>query len=453
MTVERALNVTRTGLSDGIIPSRFMLFVLLTAAFFLAAGGLYPALIWLIPTFWGVTITLLIIDWFLSPWPARVMVARTYDTRLALNVDNNVRVVIHNSTHISLQIAVRDEYPTSFISSHIISALPVPPNGNATFIYNVRPMTRGDFEFGATTLRISSRLKLFTYQIKYQTEATARVYPNIGDIHKYDLLARKSLLSAPGLRHTKYFGEGTQFERLRDYTPDDEFRRINWKVTARLNRPIAVDYEPEREQHLMFVLDTSRLMRGPIGTLTKLDYAVHAALLAGYVAGLHGDQAGLLTFADDVGAFVPPRKGKGQFFVLLETLYALGTQPVEADFQRAFAYLHTKQPKRSFIVLFTDIQHVESAHSLIKVLRYTTRHHVPLVVTITDPDLLRLGSQPLDRALAVYERAVAGQLLDERKIVAQMLNQAGILTLDVAADKLSVGVINRYLSLKGKSRL
>ncbi len=280
-----------------------------------------------------------------------------------------------------------------------------------------------------------------------------RVYPNVLDVRKYDLLARKGLLTELGLRNAKVFGSGTEFERLRDYTTDDEFRRINWKATARRNKPIAIEYETERSQHVICVLDTGRLMRPPIGELAKLDYAVNTALLVSYVATLRGDQVGLLTFADDVGVYLSPGKGRGQFYAMLELLYNLKSEPVEADYGRALGYLGIKNKRRALIILFTDLPTLEAAQPIIAYMGRLARHHVPLLVTMSDPNILGLAQQPATTSTAVYNRAIAEQLLDERKVILDTLNRAGVLTLDVQADQLSVALINRYLQLKTQGRL
>ncbi len=218
-----------------------------------------------------------------------------------------------------------------------------------------------------------------------------RVYPNVLDVRKYDLLARKGLLMELGLRNVRANGTGTEFERLRDYTPDDEYRRINWKATARRQRPIAVEYETERAQHVVFVLDTGRLMRPPIADLAKLDYAINAALLSSYVATLRGDQVGLLTFADEVGVYLAPSKGRGQFYTMLELLYNVRSEPVEADYARALGYLGLKNKRRSLIVIFTDLVTLDAAQPLIAYTARLATRHLPLVVTIQDPNITGLA--------------------------------------------------------------
>jgi uncharacterized protein (DUF58 family) len=272
-------------------------------------------------------------------------------------------------------------------------------------------------------------------------------------VRSYDLLLRRNRLQEIGLRHTRMFGQGTEFERLREYLPDDEYRRINWKATARRHRPVTVQYQTERSQNIMMVLDTGRMMQSPVADMAKLDYVINAALLLAYVASGKGDNVGMMTFADDVSLFLRPRQGRGQFYRMLEMLYAVRAQAVEPDYRRALAYLALKQRKRSLVVIFTDLSGGLSMNALVAHMSVLARRSLPLVVTISDPDVHAAAEQiPLD-SLGVYQRAAAAQLLDERRVTLENLGRQGVSTLDVPANQLSISVINRYLELKGKTLL
>src|SRR5262249_42806038 len=151
-----------------------------------------------------------------------------------------------------------------------------------------RPPRRGDYQFGNLHLRWNSILGLLRRQATFPAVAPVKVYPNLVDVKKYDLLLRKNRLWELGLRTTRIFGSGTEFERLRDYLPDDEYRRVNWKATARRGKPISVEYETERSQNIMALLDIGRMMRSPVGDVAKLDYAINAVLLLAFVAAQKG---------------------------------------------------------------------------------------------------------------------------------------------------------------------
>jgi uncharacterized protein (DUF58 family) len=194
-------------------------------------------------------------------------------------------------------------------------------------------------------------------------------------------------------------------------------------------------------------------MAPPVGELMRLDYAVNTALMLSYVAGLRGDHVGLLAFADEVRAYVAPRRGKPQFQILLETLYNLQPEPVEADHGVALGYLARRQRRRALIVLFTDLATPEAAGPLVSHLSRLARHHLPLCVTVSDPFISGAAGQPVASSADLYRRAVAEGLLDERRALLDRLQRSGVLTVDVPADKLSAGVVNTYLRLKAQGRL
>jgi uncharacterized protein (DUF58 family) len=266
-------------------------------------------------------------------------------------------------------------------------------------------------------------------------------------------MARKGLLFELGLRQQRVYGGGTEFERLREYSTDDEFRRMNWKATARRGKPIVAEYETERSQQIVCVIDSGRLMAPPIGEIAKLDYAINAALLLSYVALLKGDHVGMLTFADDVRSFLAPRRGKGQFYRTLEALYNIQHESVEADYARALSYLSVKQKRRSLVVLFTDLVTLEAAQPLIAHMARLAQHHLPVCVVLSDPNITRYAGSSTPSSSAAYERAVAEMLLDERRVVLDTMQRSGVLTIDVPADKLSISVINAYLELKARGKL
>jgi uncharacterized protein (DUF58 family) len=161
----------------------------------------------------------------------------------------------------------------------------------------------------------------------------------------------------------------------------------------------------------------------------------------------------MMSFADDVSHYLSPRQGRRQFYHMLELLYALEPQPVEPDYQKALTYLALKQRRRSLIIIFTDLGSGLSMTSLIGQTTMLARNSLPLVVTISDPDVHSVAHLQPVNSLQAYQRSAAMQLLDERRVMLDTLHRHGVLTLDVPANQLSTAVINRYLELKGRTLL
>ena len=454
------------------------LLLLLLAAFFLAGATFAPLLMVLAVAYLVLVLLMVMADVLISPRPTDFQVSRTHDARLSLGAENDVTVSVTHDGKRATQVWVRDEYPVTFKASAEILDFrfrisdsdyatqskiqnlksKIDPSETALFKYTITPPRRGDYAFGDINLRWQGVWGLVVRQARYPASGPVRVYPNLLDIRKYELLARKGQLAELGFRKMRLLGGGSEFERLRDYTADDEFRHIDWNAMARRGRPIAREYETERSQNIIVLLDVGRLMRAPVTgsdgqTLEKVDFAVNATLMLSYVAGLRGDKVGLLAFADDVQTYLAPKAGKAQFYRLLATLYAIQPQPVEVDYARAFAHLNTKHKKRSLIVIFTDLASGMAGQSIVSQVAPLIPRHVPLLVAINDPSVVALAQQPIADSTSAYQRAVAEQALGARTLTMQSLRQRGVNTLDVPANQLTVAVVNRYLELKSRARI
>jgi uncharacterized protein (DUF58 family) len=427
--------------------------LLLFAAPIIAAATWAQALQWVGYAYLVLVFVFFALDYRLAGKIDRFEVTRQNDSKLSLGANNPIHLHLRNTAARPVSFSLRDEPPEAYQVDQRILTGEVDGRGLWQATYHVRPLRRGDYRFGDINLRWRAPMGLLVRQGRIPSAAPVKVYPNLLDVRSYDLLLRRNRLQELGLRHTRMFGQGTEFERLREYLPDDDYRRINWKATARRHRPITVQYQTERSQNIMLVLDTGRMMQSPVADMAKLDYVINAALLLAYVASGKGDNVGMMTFADDVSLFLRPRQGRGQFYRMLEMLYALRAQAVEPDYRRALAYLALKQRKRSLVVIFTDLSGGLSMKALVAHMSVLARRSLPLVVTISDPDVHAAARQiPLD-SLGVYQRAAAAQLLDERRVILENLGRQGVLTLDVPANQLSIAVINRYLELKGKTLL
>lgn len=431
--------------------------VLVTAGL-LALGGLVGTFVWVALGWLVLVAATLLADWRLTPGCEAWEVVRSHDDRLSLAVHNRITVDVrlcggrHGGAR-ALRVWLRDEPPPPFRIAEEERVLHgvIVPGQLGHFVYTVRPPRRGDYTFGDLHLRWESVLGLLCRQARFAAVEPVKVYPNLVDVRKYDLLLRKNRLWELGLRTARILGTGTEFERLREYLPDDEYRRINWKATARRGKPISAEYETERSQNIVALLDIGRMMRSPVGDVARLDYAVNAVLLLTYVAAQKGDKVGVLTFADRVEQWLTPRGGKGQFHRMLELLYGVESQPVEPDYHAAFGYFAAQQNKRSLVLVFTDLTGGVGRDALIAQMGRLRRRHLPLLVTLRDPTVQRLAVQEVRDSATLYERTVAERLLEERALTLDRLHRHGVHTLDVPADELSIAVINRYLELKART--
>ncbi len=434
-----------------LITVRGLLLLLFAAPFILAAAW-FPTL-WLAVLAAALAALLIVADWILAGSVDSFVVQRSQSNRLSLGVQNKIELSVRHRQAREVSFMLRDEAPWIFELDQQLLHGSAPPAVVWRDHYTVCPPRRGDYRFGDINLRWDGPLGLARRQGRIHAGADVKVYPNMIGVSRYDLLLRRNRLQEIGLRNARLTGQGTEFERLREYRPDDEYRRINWKATARRWRPITVAYQTERSQNIMAALDTGRMMQSPVGRMSKLDYAINATLLLAYVAAGVGDKVGMMSFADEVQHFIAPRQGRAQFYRILDSLYAVEARPVEPDYGKGLTYLAHKQRRRALVIIFTDITGGASIENLIQHVRQLARHSLPLVVTISDPEINDMARRHPDDARALHERLAASHALHERRVALERMRRDGVETLDTPANQLSPDVVSRYLELKRRGRI
>lgn len=418
------------------------------ALYQISPGLLYVDLIYLL-----LLAAMYTMDYLTSPLYKQLRVIRVVDSKLSLGAENPIILRIANDSRYPVRVQLKDDFPPEFRFDRAIHERKIAPHSIEEIVYYLKPLRRGNYHFADIHVRCWGVLGFIVRQRTFPAAAEVKVYPNLLEIRKYELLVRRGALHEIGLKSSRLFGTGTELERLREYQPDDDYRRIDWKATARRSKPVTREFETERSQNVIIMLDTGRLMNAQIGDLIKLDYAINTSLMASYICCLKGDKVGLLSFADRVTQYVAPKPGKRQFYQLLEMLYDVRAEMTEASFQHAFEYLAAKHQRRSLILLFTDILDKEAAQSLLTYMSQLSRRHLAMCVTVSDTNILALAKEFPRRSDAVYQKVVAEKLLREKQEALEVLTKRGVIVVDVPAEKLTVAVINKYLELKAKSMI
>jgi uncharacterized protein (DUF58 family) len=228
---------------------------------------------------------------------------------------------------------------------------------------------------------------------------------------------------------------------------------MDWKATARRRKPMVREYEVERHQNVLLMLDAGRMMTATVGALTKLDCAVNAAMLVTHAAVTHGDKVGLLIFAEEVLAYLPPRAGKQQVGRVLEALYRIQPSLIEPDYGAAFRYLATRRLQRALVLVFTDLVDARASARLLRHVAALMPHHLALLTAIADPALERYAREAPAAVGTVYRQAVARDLLEDRAEALRSVTAHGGLALDVPPEGLNLAVVNRYLEVKRRGML
>ena len=423
---------------------------MLAAAVPLALGGISDAFLALGALVIAATVLLAIVDHRATPAPTRVPVERVADPQLSIGVSNRVTLRVTNPFARPLRLLLADSVPVSFDVDRRRSPLTVGPREHGVIAYAARPHHRGTFSFGDIHLRLRGPLDLIERQGRVAATAPANVYPDLHEIRRYEVTLRRGLAYDAGQRRARVPGSGTVFERLREYLPDDDPRSISWTATARRGKPITVEYETERQQRILILLDAGRMMSSTLAGLTKLDHAVNTALMLSYVAIAKGDEVGLLGFADTVRSYALPRRGRKQFLRLTEELRRLEVTPTEPDYRAAFEFLRARTARRALVVLFTDLVDDEASRALVAAVTRLAGNNLVLCCLLADPQLAEVASKVPSSTTELYERVVAEDVQEARARALAILRRRGVHTIDVPAERLTVATIQRYLELKSR---
>ncbi|TMD06066.1 MAG: DUF58 domain-containing protein [Chloroflexi bacterium] len=372
---------------------------------------------------------------------------------LSLGAEQLVLIGVRNSAAAGFEAVVADHAPAGLRPTAREVRGRFDERGELIVEYGCRPPRRGAFRFGPLDLRCWRPSGFWMRQVRIPIPEEAAVYPDVLAIRRYQLTLRRGMPFRPGQRRARPPGAATSFAGLRDYLPGDDFRRIHWKATARRDQPVTIELEAERGQQVMLLLDCGRLMTAPAGVLTKLDHAVNAALLLGWLAQQQGDRVGLLAFTDQVDQYLAPQRGPAQMNRLNEILYAVRPQYIEPDFGEAFGLVARRVTRRSLVVVLTDVLDPGASHDLVLQALWLSRRHLVLVVAMEDPALIAARDAPVDRSGRAYEWAAAEELLSARRQSFEQLRRGGVLGLDVAAGGLSPALVERYLELKERALL
>jgi uncharacterized protein (DUF58 family) len=378
---------------------------------------------------------------------------RVMPERFTLGAKNAVVVEVQSKSAAAFLGELHDDVPAGFKLDVASLRFQLPGLATLALEYNAEVERRGQYSFGDLHLRLDGLLGLGAVIVSQPAAAVVRVYPNLRGPRRYELALRRGALHSVGVRAARRSGGGGEFEQLREYVPGDALRDLDWKAAAKRLRPITRVHGQELHQSVLIALDAGRLMAAPLAGLTKLDHAIHAALLVAWVAQRVGDRVGLLVFAQDVLHFVPPGRGHTQYLRILDALYAVEASDSYVDFRALAEFVRGRVSRRSLLLLFSDLLDESQALPLATELPKLRKKHLPLCVTLSDPVTEELARAKATDVEQVYQRAAAADLMAERALVKAQLTRAGVAVLEASAADLAVATVNRYLEIKRQRAL
>jgi len=422
----------------------------------LGAGVLF--LVWPLGPWTGVVVLglavlgLLGADLALAPRPSSLGVARHFPATLRLGTQAELSWTLRNPHRRAVVVHIADELAPSLSASARRARLRPGPGQAVTVRATVTPTRRGRFTPTQLVVRAAGPLGLMARQSALRRPVELRVYPSFGSRREADLRIERMRILEVGLRSARARGGATDFEQLRDYTVDDDARRIDWAATARSDRPIVRTYRAERNQRIICLLDNGRAMAGQVGGVARAEHAIDAIMMLTSVAARMGDMPGLVAFDHRTRAVVPPRAGPTQLGRVTEALYDLHPVLVQSDYRNAFREVLSRFQRRAMLCLLTELDEALLG-ALLPSLALIASTHLLVVGALPDPAVVGWANTAPADLEATYRSAAAVAALARRRQLAQVLRLRGAVVVDAPPGALAPRLTDAYLQVKASGRL
>lgn len=434
--------------------------------FFIA---LLIGLIWVVPVAWSPRLIVGLFVWdalcvalwaqdlLRLPKPDELELRRIWHSPPSLGVRSAVTVELRNSGRHAVFARVTDETSRALRRELPELTLNAPGSGAANANYEILPAQRGDLALGKLFVRYQSALRLAERWAVADASATVRVLPNLEQARQQTLYLIRTRQVAMERRRRRLRGLGREFESLREYRTGDEFRNISWTATARRSKLITRVFQVERSQTVWIVLDAGRLLREQIVgenaslRLSKLDYAVDAALALAQVAMHSGDRVGLLAYGREVQQNLNAARGAAQLHSIVESLALVHAESYEADHARAARALLSEQQRRSLVVWITDLAESVGTPDVVEYALQMTRRHLVLFAAVGQPDLSDRVARRPESETEMFRYIAAIEVVQRRELLLRRLRQRGVLAMEIMPGALAASLVNHYLDIKDRS--
>ncbi|MES2660898.1 MAG: DUF58 domain-containing protein [Verrucomicrobiota bacterium] len=371
--------------------------------------------------------------------------------RFAMGEAGEVRLILRNDSSRPAVVEIFDGIPQGAVAPTLPWSGEIPANREIRVFHPVTLSERGEALFGPVHVRRVSPLGLWTRKTLHLEDEKVKVYPNYERVVRFALLAMQHRESPMGIVRRPRAGTSRDFHQLRDYRDGDPLAQIDWKATSRRQTLISRDFQEQRNQSIVFLLDTGRRMRALDGGVPQFDHILNAILLVSHVALRQGDQVAVKSFGGS-DRWLPPVKGAHAMPVLLNHLYDYQTTAAPSDFSGAVEQLMTRQRRRSLVILLTNLRG-EDGKELIPALQVLKSRHLVLLASMRERAVEDSMTEPVESFSSALKFLAADRYVQERREILATLGALGILTLDSTAQSFAVALANSYLDIKSAGRI
>ena len=416
---------------------------------FFVLSQFYPILYPITKVLSFVFIALLLLDSILLFSKKDALLAsRNVAERLSNGDENKVEISVRNHYPFSIAIEVIDEIPFQFQVRDFLLKYTLKMNEGKTYQYTLLPTERGEYNFGALLVYVTSPLGLIKRRFSFDADKAVKVYPSFLQMRKYELLAISNRLTEAGIKKIRKISNNNEFEQVREYVQGDDIRTLNWKATARKSQLMVNQYQDEKSQEVYSLIDMGRAMKMPFEEMTLLDYSINASLIISSIAMYKQDKAGLTSFSKNIHQHLTADRRKIQLVKILETLYRQETNYDEADYEKLYSNISSKIKKRSLLLLYTNFESLASLKRQIKTFRAISRKHLLIVIFFKNTEINQIIQEKANNLEGIYVKTIAEKFEHEKRQIVKELKKYGIDSILTEPKNLNVNLINKYLEIK-----
>jgi len=375
---------------------------------------------------------------------------RAVDERLSNGDLNTIQLHFRNNYRFPVNVNIIDEIPVQFQHRNFNLELKLKSGQSEIIHYDLRPVERGEYHFGTLNLLVQSPLRMLIRRWCRAEKQMAKVYPSLKEMKQFEMMAISNRLTEVGIKKVRKVGHQMEFDQIRDYIKGDDIRTINWKATARRNHLMVNQYQEEKSQQVISVIDLGRSMKMPFEGMTLLDYAINTSLVMSKIAMLKEDKAGLITFNNQIRSIVAPQRSGKQMQIIMEALYNQTTGFEEQNLRALYTTIRRQIHHRSLLIIYTNFESLSSAKRQIPMLQKMAKDHLVVVVFFENTELRKLTEDKAIDMEGIYIKTIAEKFAYDKKLIVRELERHGVHTILTEPGKLTVDTINKYLELKAR---
>lgn len=378
-----------------------------------------------------------------------IIIRRRYPEKLSNGDANPFSLDLRSRYVIPVHVRVLEEMPLQLQMRENEFAVLLRPDKEQEIQFTLHPKRRGEYIFGKCNVLVR-HLGMFERKFVLDEQLHIPCYPSFIQMRKYQLLATTDRLVELGIKRIRRIGTTMEFDHIREYVKGDEYRRMNWKASAKHNKLMVNQYQEEKSQPIYSLIDIGRVMRMPFNEMTLLDYAINATLVLSNAAILKQDRAGMLTFSKEVANHIPAEKNNRQMKLISDKLYGITTNFEESEFGGLYAFAKKYINKRSLLFVYTNFETLDAMNRQLAYLRMLNKSHIVVVVVFKNTELIDMSREHAVKTIDVYNKIIAEKFVYEKSLIIQELTRNGLQTIYTAPEDLNINAINKYLEIKAR---